>query len=401
MIAPSADKLAPLARSGPAAGEIAAFQRDDFDRNVWCLLGIPIDVTDIAQTVVRIEAAARDRRRLSFVTVNVNWLASALKDRDMRRRILGADLSLVDGAPLVLLARLLGIPQRQRVAGADIFEALRRRPGFPGRRVRVFFFGGRPGAARAAHERLEQERGLLEAAGFLDPGHGDIDSMSGPDTLNAINLADPDFIVVALGAEKGQAWIERNQTRLPAPVIAHLGAVIDFVGGTIRRAPAFVRAVGCEWLWRIAAEPKLWRRYARDGAFLAGALASRLPRARPKGRSRGTPADARVEAGGERVVVRVGGDATANTLDAVRAAFREAAAARRDVTLDLSDVGSVDLAFLGLVLMLEKNQAEQGLTLTLQGCSRRLGALFRANAMDYPIVEAEYVTAPKAAAVVL
>jgi hypothetical protein len=36
------------------------------------------------------------------------------------------------------------------------------------------------------------------------------------------------LFVVALGAKKGQAWIEHNQSRIKAPVISHLGAVVNF-----------------------------------------------------------------------------------------------------------------------------------------------------------------------------
>src|SRR5690606_26103018 len=118
---------------------------------------------------------------------------------------------------------------KARVAGADLFEALRAREG--GRPLRVFFFGGREGSAEAAHAALARAPGGLEAAGWLNPGFGDVETMSTDDILAAIDAAAPDFVVVSLGAAKGQAWIERNGARLKAPVIAHLGAVVDFTAG--------------------------------------------------------------------------------------------------------------------------------------------------------------------------
>ena len=78
---------------------------------------------------------------------------------------------------------------------------------------------------------------MLLRAGTI-PGFGDVESMSGDDVRAKINAANADFIIVSLGAAKGQAWIEHNQAHLDAPVIAHLGAVVDFVAGTISRAPA-------------------------------------------------------------------------------------------------------------------------------------------------------------------
>ena len=53
----------------------------------------------------------------------------------------------------------------------------------------------------------------------------------------AINASGADFLVVSLGAKKGQAWIMHNLSQLTVPVVSHLGAVVNFVAGTVDRAP--------------------------------------------------------------------------------------------------------------------------------------------------------------------
>jgi N-acetylglucosaminyldiphosphoundecaprenol N-acetyl-beta-D-mannosaminyltransferase len=41
-----------------------------------------------------------------------------------------------------------------------------------------------------------------------------------------------------------------------------VGALFDFVAERVSRAPYAIRAVGMEWLWRLAMEPnRLWQRY--------------------------------------------------------------------------------------------------------------------------------------------
>lgn len=366
----------------PPAAAARPFARDDFDRDVWCVLGIPVDMTTTAEAALAVETAAREGRRLSFVTPNVNWLTRALRDANARRQIIDADLSLADGAPVVLIARLLGVPLRARAAGSDLFEALRLRPGFAGRRLKVFFFGGREGSAEAAARRVNDERGGVVAVGWMNPGFGDAAAISGAEIIDEINAAGPDFVVVSLGAAKGQDWIERNASRLAAPVIAHLGAVVDFTSGAVARAPRALARLGLEWAWRIAAEPALWRRYAGDARRLlilsATRLAPQIARARP---GAGAPGTARVEAEGAAAVVRLAGR-LAGDLGGVRAAFRAAAAAR-EVVLDLEQVAAVDRAFLGLVLMLEKTLRAKGGAVRLRGHNPRLAALFRANAMNY------------------
>ncbi len=364
-------------------------RRDDFDRDVWCLLGLPVDAADINRAVFEVDRAARSGRKLSFVTPNVNWLVRALRDREARREIIAADMSFVDGAPLVLIARMLGAPVRSRVAGSDIFEALRRRPGYGARKLKVFFFGGRDGAAEAAAAALDAENGGLEAAGFLNPGFGDVEAMSADAVIDEINAAAPDFIVVALGAAKGQAWIDRNKDRLTAPVIAHLGAVVDFTAGGVVRAPRLVQRLGLEWAWRIKEQPDLWRRYFDDGRALLSIALTRIAPQLGKARSgTGAPGEASLSQTACGAVVRLSGDHMRAGLAAARDAFRRAAARGGDVVLDCSNLKDFDRSFLGLVLMLEKHVVKAGRTLYLNGATPSQVKVFRANAMTYPTAPA-------------
>jgi N-acetylglucosaminyldiphosphoundecaprenol N-acetyl-beta-D-mannosaminyltransferase len=220
------------------------------------------------QAVERVEHAVATRTRLLFATPNVNFISEADGDATFATAVLNADAHFVDGAPLVLLGRLMGYNFPGRVAGSDLFESIRRKTG-PA--IRVFFFGGDPGVAQSAHERLHRDAGRLVPAGYLEPGFGSIESISTEAVISAINESNADFLVVALGARKGHLWIEQNKGRLNCPVISHLGAVVSFVAGNVRRAPPWIAAIGFEWLWRAATEPRLIRRYARDGVFLAKA----------------------------------------------------------------------------------------------------------------------------------
>lgn len=377
--------LSPSA-SGEAAQQAQSLRRDDFDRNVWCLLGLPVDAADIDQAIAAIDDAVRTGRRLSFVTPNVNWLARASRDAKVRREVLNTDLSLVDGAPLAALARGLGAPIKTRVAGSDLFEALRRRPAYGDRRLKVFFFGGREGAAEAAALAVNKEKAGVEAVGWLNPGFGDVADMSRPEIIEEINAAAPDFIIVALGAGKGQSWIDRNQHDLTAPVIAHLGAVVDFTAGGVQRAPKWVRSLALEWAWRIKEEPSLWRRYVGDAVTMASLIASRGARQWRFG-GEGQPdmePCANLQVGERAVIVRLAGDHQHPDLTLAREAFRQAAGARRDVVLDFTNMGKFDRAFLGLVLMLDKHTALRNAKLFIQGANSRQKKVLSANDMRYP-----------------
>lgn len=236
---------------------------------VW-LASLPFHAIDVATTVHRLCVAMRDRQRLFLSTPNLNFLMTAQRDAAFRASVLHSDLSVADGMPILWLARRQGTPLPERVAGASLFEALRQGDGQAvlGRPIKVFFFGGPPGVAQRACEVLNAEHaqgGSMQGVGALCPGFGAVQEMSTPEVLAAINASDADFLVVALGAQKGQAWILHNLPHLQVPVVSHLGAVVNFVAGTVRRAPSAWQRWGLEWLWRIKEEPGLFKRYWADG----------------------------------------------------------------------------------------------------------------------------------------
>lgn len=329
-----------------------------FDRDVWAIMGMPLDNVSLEEAAQRVEHAVATRERLSFVTPNVNWFVRAVNDERAMRQIINADLSLADGAPIVWLARQLGMPIKERVAGSDLFEHLRRADRDEASPIRVFFFGGRDGAAEAAHHVIEREQGRLVAAGWHNPGFGDVASMSSDEVRSKINAASPDFIIVSLGAAKGQAWIEENQSALEAPVIAHLGAVVDFVAGSIRRAPAWMSRLGLEWLGRIFAEPSLWRRYWHDGWGLIGLIRSRLGRLKRASNLSGMTQSITATHSGH--TLRLTGDLSVVNRDAIKHHFRSAAQSDGNRTLDLSEIRAIDASGLGQVRMLEQTLMRRG-----------------------------------------
>ncbi len=239
-------------------------------RQLVHIAGLPFDVVDTEGAVKLLCQAMRDKRRLFLSTPNLNFLMTAQGNPAFRESVLCSDLSVADGMPLIWLAKRQGTPLPERVAGASVFAALRRGDGQAvlQRPVRVFFFGGPTGVADKACAVLNAEHaqgGPMQCVGALCPGFGSLEDMSSPEVSQQINSSGADFLVVSLGAAKGQAWIMRNLGQLQVPVVSHLGAVVNFVAGTVRRAPPAWQRLGLEWLWRVKEEPELFGRYWRDG----------------------------------------------------------------------------------------------------------------------------------------
>jgi N-acetylglucosaminyldiphosphoundecaprenol N-acetyl-beta-D-mannosaminyltransferase len=355
----AAGSIAVVRPAPPAAG-------DALSRRVYCVLGMPIDLIDMPQALERIAAAAQRTAPHLVSTPNLNFLARSLQDPGFQESLVRSDLCLADGAPIVWLARLLGVPLVERVAGSDMFEALGAT--LRGQPLKVFYFGGPEGAADAACAATNAQAKGLVCVGACYPGHGTVEELSDEAYLREINASGAQLLVVALGAVKGQAWLLRNHDRVRVPVRTHLGATINFQAGLVRRAPASLRRLGIEWLWRIKEEPHLWRRYWRDGISLLRILAGRvLPLLllnlgqRLGGTHDAPPLRCGVLHGDGDIAVRLSGFAIEGNIAIAAEAFRQAlrqVETKRWINVDLSEVQGVDARFLGL-LLIAKNEIER------------------------------------------
>lgn len=375
----------------PTAGDMAMEPIDpypiktDFEREVYCLLGLPFDAVTMDQAVEKVSVAARSRERCFLSTPNLNFAVASLNGGEFRDSVIRSDLSVADGMPLVWIARLLGVPIHERVAGSALFEMLRSKRG---KVLLVYFFGGPDGVAEIASDKLNETRDGMVCVGHQSPGFASIESMSSPAVIADINASKADFLVVALGAKKGQAWIEHNLPQLQVPVVSHLGAVVNFVAGTVARAPEWVSRVGGEWLWRIKEEPLLWKRYYKDGLTLLRLITtSVIPCALiMKFRKRDAAAVAAAQVSllteGNMCTITACGAWENSNLSSLRAAFASATETPSDIRVDFAGVTQIDSACIGLLMLLYKHQSKIGRNFEVtntQPATRRLLRMFCAD----------------------
>ncbi len=353
---------------------------DDFERDVHCLAGLPFDAVTLEQAADRVRAAVKNQQRCFFSTPNLNFLMLAQRDPAFRESVLCSNLVIADGMPLVWVAKMLGIPIVERVAGSDLFEALRH--DVSAAPMKVYFFGGPDGIAEQAAQRLNQQHGGLYCVGFSSPGFVSVEAMSTPEQIAAINASGADFLVVSLGARKGQEWIMRNREQLRVPIISHLGAVLNFEAQTVRRAPVWMQHAGMEWLWRIREEPALWRRYAHDGwefvQWLSNCILPHMVWLRThqpcQGASKGQLLLQQQEDGCRLVAI---GAICDPVIPEIRAVLRESSTCQGDVTLDLAQTRYLSTGFLGLLLLLEQALSARGRQLRMIGTHGHLAKLLR------------------------
>jgi N-acetylglucosaminyldiphosphoundecaprenol N-acetyl-beta-D-mannosaminyltransferase len=264
-----ASHLSGANESGVVAKTLHAF------RNRIALLGVGIDNLSMDAVVEIIDALIEKGGCHQVATANVDFLTKAFDDAELLDILNGCELVLPDGMPLVWASRILGVPVKERVAGADLVPHLLKLSARKKRRI--FLLGATEENSSAAAQRIQKEYPDAILCGRYSPPFAQADPMEDERILQLIAEAKPDILLVAFGNPKQEKWIAKHRARLNVPVCIGVGASIDFLSGRQSRAPQWMQQSGLEWIFRMVSEPRrLALRYLNNALFLLRYLSVQL-----------------------------------------------------------------------------------------------------------------------------
>lgn len=211
------------------------------------LLNVSIDNLTMAEALDRARGFLSTKKFHHIVTPGPEFLLEATAHPRFRKILQDADLSLPDGMGLHIGARLTNQRLATRVPGADFVQALLALAEREGKSV--FLYGGLPQSAELATQHLLRKHPQLKIVGMESGFRGPWQKLHDRRAIEKIHLAKPDILLVALGFPKQELWIDQHRHDLHHVSIAiGVGRTLDYLAGTIKRAPKFMRATGFEWL---------------------------------------------------------------------------------------------------------------------------------------------------------
>ncbi len=240
------------------------------------LFGVGIDGFTMREAVSRIlDPDASDDVCSFVVTPNLDHAVLLETNEKLREAYEHARLVLADGWPVVLASRLLGRPLPERVTGSDLIPALFDACQSNSRSLRVYLLGAGPGVAERAGLSIQRKWPVVSVTGTYSPPFGfEHDSQECQAIIERVNLANPELLILGLGAPKQELWIDKYHGDLTARWALCVGACIDFLAGEKRRAPRWMQRLFLEWLFRLGSEPeRLFKRYFYDAVAFPRLLA--------------------------------------------------------------------------------------------------------------------------------
>ncbi len=221
------------------------------------ILGVPIDAMTLEEAVDHIRGFLGSTEKKHVATPNSEMLVEANANSAFKSLLQKTDLNLPDSSGLLWAAKKTGQHLLERVAGVDAVERLLLR--LDGS-CPVFFLGGRNGAGAKAAKKIQMQNAKCKITTF----EGSPSKEDAKEIIQKINDSGAHLLLVAYGAPKQDLWINQYLMNLTSVRVAMgVGGTFDFLSGSIKRAPKWMRSLHLEWLYRFILQPsriiRIWR----------------------------------------------------------------------------------------------------------------------------------------------
>lgn len=225
------------------------------------VMDIPFDNVTMEEALDAAEMLLEKPGAAYGVTPNAEIVYETMFNQELRQIVCQADLVLPDGAGVVLGAKILGTPLKQKVAGIEFAQNLMER--LKNTDKTFYFLGSKPGIAELAAEKMQEKYPGLKICGTADGYFQDEKQV-----VAAINEKKPDVLFVCLGAPKQEIFMTNHKDELQVGLMMGLGGSLDGFAGTVKRAPRWMIRLNLEWLYRLLKEPRRLGRMMRLPKFL-------------------------------------------------------------------------------------------------------------------------------------
>ena len=219
------------------------------------ILEIPVTM-DSHQDVLKAIARRIEEKRSggSICITNTESMYHALRNADHMAYIQNAEFSLCDGVGVIAAGYFWGLKINRYngpILQLDCSEYGQSRG------WRHFYYGGKEGVAEMMATKLKERFPQLNVVGTYCPPFRALTTAEDDEVVAMINAARPDIVWVGLGLLKQEIWVAKHMNRVNAAWIVPVGAAFDYHSGAIPWAPAWMRALGLEWVFRLIIQPKL------------------------------------------------------------------------------------------------------------------------------------------------
>lgn len=200
----------------------------------------------------------------TLVAINAEKMLTIEDNPQVRSLIEAAEFKYADGISVVRSIRKK-FPQARvdRVAGADLWEALMERAGREG--TPVFLLGGKPDVLEETEDKLRKQW-QVNIVGSQDGYFRAEDRQA---LFERIRASGAKIVTVAMGSPRQEILMRDCREVYANALYMGVGGTYDVFTGYVKRAPEIWQRLGLEWLYRLLSQPSRLTRQLRLLRYLS------------------------------------------------------------------------------------------------------------------------------------
>jgi len=237
------------------------------------ILKVRVDGIGLAESRLKVRNFLLSDGQYRIFTPNPEMLVKAQKDEYFRNVLNSGDLNICDGFGIWLVTKLKELASDdccstgdsfERITGVDFMLEICKIAEETDKGIYLLGSGSDEVVKKTADNLLKQLPKLkilgANKGPIIEEKDGEIEA-DDEDVINIINKVKPDIIFVAFGMGKQEKWIHEDLAKMPSVKIAMgVGGAFDYISGTVKRAPCWMRKIGLEWVYRLYEQPQRFSR---------------------------------------------------------------------------------------------------------------------------------------------
>lgn len=240
------------------------------EKNLVEIFNIPFINMKKEDILKILEQRVAENKKTYVVTANAEIVMYAKENVSYFNIITKADYIVPDGIGVVKGAQILKKEIKERVPGIELMvDLLKIANKF---NQKVYFYGAKNEVIEKMIKRIKSDYPNINIVGY---SNGYINDSDNKITDEIINL-EPDYIFVAKGAPLQDEWINKVIQKTNKGLFMGVGGSFDVLAGEVKRAPEIWQKLNLEWLYRIAGDPKRWKRSMALPKFVIEVLKLRI-----------------------------------------------------------------------------------------------------------------------------
>lgn len=222
----------------------------EFNRNVE-IMGISF-VNKMKQDFLKEDIFPRlqQKKKIFVVTANPEIVMKTKEDVEFKRIVQEADYTVPDGIGIIMAAKWLKTPLKERVPGYDLSLDLLEYANK--NHLKCYFLGADEEVNQKAVKKVEKDYPNIKLAGR----HHGFFELGDCDFAKSVAATKPDIVFVAAGCPKQEKWIASYQDLFDHGLFMGVGGTFDVLAGAVKRAPKIWIRLNLEWFYRLLQQPR-------------------------------------------------------------------------------------------------------------------------------------------------